>query len=167
MPLVRIDISKTASCERVRDVGDAVCNAMIAVANVPNYDKFQVVTRHEPDEIIYPEEGDLGIDYTPDLIIIRGHPGRQSLDRSKEEVLSAHRRRNSRQAGRAQAGHLDQPGRFRPRGLVVRQWRDAVRPEVTAAEAGRQGPAGILQRLSWSSKTHYLTPESLRLNCLV
>ena len=71
MPLVRIDISKTASCERVRDVGDAVYNAMIAVANVPNYDKFQVVTRLEPNEIIYPEEGYLGIDYTPDLIIIQ------------------------------------------------------------------------------------------------
>jgi 4-oxalocrotonate tautomerase len=71
MPLVRIDISKTASRERVRDVGNAVYNAMIAVANVPNYDKFQVVTRHEPEEIIYPEEGYLGIDYTPDLIIIQ------------------------------------------------------------------------------------------------
>ena len=71
MPLVRIDISKTASRERVRDVGDAVYNAMIAVANVPNYDKFQVVTRLEPNEIIYPEEGYLGIGYTPDLIIIQ------------------------------------------------------------------------------------------------
>ena len=55
MPLVRIDISKTASRERVRDAGDAVYNAMTAVANVPEYDKFQVVTRHEPDEITYPE----------------------------------------------------------------------------------------------------------------
>jgi 4-oxalocrotonate tautomerase len=71
MPLVRIDISKTASRERVRDVGNAVYNAMIAVANVPEYDRFQVVTRHEPDEIIYPEEGYLGIDYTPELIIIQ------------------------------------------------------------------------------------------------
>jgi 4-oxalocrotonate tautomerase len=71
MPLVRIDISKTASRERVRDVGNAVYNAMIAVANVPNHDKFLVVTRHERDEIIYPEEGYLGIDYTPDLIIIQ------------------------------------------------------------------------------------------------
>jgi 4-oxalocrotonate tautomerase len=71
LPLVRIDISKTASRERVRDVGDAVYNAMIAVANVPEYDRFQVVTRHEPDEIIYPEEGYLDIDYTPDLIIIQ------------------------------------------------------------------------------------------------
>jgi hypothetical protein len=38
MPLVRIDISKTASRERVRDVGNAVYNAMTAVANVPKYD---------------------------------------------------------------------------------------------------------------------------------
>jgi 4-oxalocrotonate tautomerase len=71
MPLVRIDISKTASRERVRDVGLAVYNAMIAVGGVPPSDKFQVVTRHEPDEIIYPEEGYLGIDYTPELIIIQ------------------------------------------------------------------------------------------------
>jgi hypothetical protein len=71
MPLVRIDISKTAWRERVRDVGDAVYNAMTAVANVPEYDRFQVVTRHERDEIIYPEEGYLGIDYTPSLIIIQ------------------------------------------------------------------------------------------------
>ena len=71
MPLVRIDISKTASRERVRDVGNAVYNAMIAVANVPQHDRFQVVTRHEPDEIIYPEQGYLGVDYTQDLIIIQ------------------------------------------------------------------------------------------------
>jgi 4-oxalocrotonate tautomerase len=71
LPLVRIDISKKASHERVRDVGNAVYNAMIAVANVPQHDRFQVVTRHEPDEIIYPEQGYLGVDYTQDLIIIQ------------------------------------------------------------------------------------------------
>jgi hypothetical protein len=136
MPLVRIDISKTASRERVRDVGDAVYNAMTAVANVPEYDRFH---RHPPragrDHLsgrgLSGHRLHAGSDHHP------GHLGRRPLDRSKEEVLSAHRRRNSRQAGRAQAGHLDQPGRFRPRGLVVRQWRDAVRPEVTVAK-GRQ-----------------------------
>jgi hypothetical protein len=71
MPLVRIDISKTASRERIRDVGRAVYNAMTAVANVPEHDRFQIVTRHEPDELIYPEQGYLGIDYTPELIIIQ------------------------------------------------------------------------------------------------
>src|SRR6266403_1182146 len=115
MPLVRIDISKTASRERVRDVGNAVYNAMITVANVPIYDKFQIVTRHEPDEIHLSGGGLSGYrlharpDHHP------GHLGRRSLDRGKEEVLSAHCRRNSREAGRTQAGHLDQPGRFRTR----------------------------------------------------
>ena len=71
MPLVRIDLSKTASPERVRAVSDAVYNAMIEVANVPLHDKFQIVTRHEPDEIIYPAEGYLGIDYSRDLIMIQ------------------------------------------------------------------------------------------------
>lgn len=71
MPLVRIDLSKDAPAERVRIASEAVYNAMIDVANVPVHDKFQVVTRHEPDEIIYPEEGYLGMQYSADLIIIQ------------------------------------------------------------------------------------------------
>jgi 4-oxalocrotonate tautomerase len=71
VPLVRIDVSKTASRERVRDISNAVYNAMISVAHVPDNDRFQVVTRHDLDEIIYPKEGYLGVDYTSDLIIIQ------------------------------------------------------------------------------------------------
>jgi 4-oxalocrotonate tautomerase len=71
MPLARIDISKTASRERIRDVSNAVYHAMVAVGNVPEHDKFQVITRHESDEIIYPEAGYLGIDYTSELIMIQ------------------------------------------------------------------------------------------------
>ena len=71
MPIVRIDVNKTASAERIRDISNAVYNAMITVANVPKNDKFQVIARHTSDEIIYPEEGYLGIDYSPDLIIIQ------------------------------------------------------------------------------------------------
>jgi 4-oxalocrotonate tautomerase len=71
MPLVRIDLSKNASVELIRAVSDAVYNAMVEVANVPPHDKFQVITRHTPDEIVYPEQGYLGIDYSPDIIIIQ------------------------------------------------------------------------------------------------
>ena len=71
MPLVRIDLSKNASTERIRAVSDAVYNAMVEVVNVPLHDKFQIVTRHAPDEIIYPEEGYLGIDYSRDIILIQ------------------------------------------------------------------------------------------------
>jgi 4-oxalocrotonate tautomerase len=71
MPLARIDLSKDAPPERVRVVSEAIYHAMAEVANVPLHDKFQVVTRHAPDEIIYPEEGYLGLNYTRDLIIIQ------------------------------------------------------------------------------------------------
>lgn len=70
MPLVRIDISKSTSRERVRDIGTTVYDAMTAVANVPLNDRFQVIARHDPDQIIYPQAGYLGIDYTPELVII-------------------------------------------------------------------------------------------------
>src|ERR1700761_6276385 len=65
MPLARIDISNEATPALVRVVSNAIYNAMVEVANVPVHDKFQVVTRHAPDEIIYPAEGYLGIQYTP------------------------------------------------------------------------------------------------------
>jgi 4-oxalocrotonate tautomerase len=71
MPLVRIDLNKNAPADRIRIASEAVYNAMTKVANVPPHDKFQVVTRHEFDEIIYPEEGYLGMRYSSDLIIIQ------------------------------------------------------------------------------------------------
>src|SRR5258707_11658054 len=71
MPLARIDIRKDASVELVRVISAAVYKAMVDVANVPVHDKFQVVTRHAADEIIYPKEGYLGLSYTPDLIIMQ------------------------------------------------------------------------------------------------
>jgi phenylpyruvate tautomerase PptA (4-oxalocrotonate tautomerase family) len=71
MPLVRIDISKDAPAERVRVVSQAIYGAMVDVAKVPANDKFQIVTRHSAEEIIYPEEGYLGCTYTSDLIFIQ------------------------------------------------------------------------------------------------
>jgi 4-oxalocrotonate tautomerase len=71
MPLARIDISKNASDELVRIVSDAVYRAMVEVANVPAHDKFQIINRHAPDEIIYPQEGYLGVQYTAGLILIQ------------------------------------------------------------------------------------------------
>ena len=71
MPLARIDIRNDASVELVRVISAAVYKAMVDVANVPVHDKFQVITRHAEDEIIYPEEGYLGLNYTRDLIIIQ------------------------------------------------------------------------------------------------
>ena len=71
MPLVRIDLNGDAPAERIRVVSNAAYGAMTEIANVPINDMFHVVTRHRADEIIYPDEGYLGIRYSPDLIIIQ------------------------------------------------------------------------------------------------
>ena len=124
MPLVRIDLNKTASAERARVVSEAVYKAMVEVASVPLHDKFQVITRHETEEIIYPAEGYLGLTYSPD---------RRSIDRCQTALLPHDRRRNPRKAGCPQRGHLHYAGRQRPRGLVVRQWQHAIRAEAVDA----------------------------------
>ena len=71
MPLARIDLSENAPPERITIVSEAIYSAMVEVANGPLRDKFQVVTRHAADEIIYPKEGYLGLTYTDDLILIQ------------------------------------------------------------------------------------------------
>ena len=71
MPLARIDVSKDAPLERIKVVSEAIYSAMVEIANVPLHDKFQVVTRHAADEMIYPTEGYLGMNYTTNLILIQ------------------------------------------------------------------------------------------------
>ena len=71
MPLVRINLDKSAPAERARIVGDVVYDAMVSIANVPVDDKFQIVTRHDANEIIYPAAGYLGVTYTIELVIIQ------------------------------------------------------------------------------------------------
>ncbi|MDN7806170.1 tautomerase family protein [Burkholderia gladioli] len=71
MPLVRIDLSKSASPEVVAAVSETVYEAMVNIANVPERDKFQIISRHAPDELVYPAEGYLGVDYTPGIVFIQ------------------------------------------------------------------------------------------------
>jgi 4-oxalocrotonate tautomerase len=71
MPLARINLSRDASPEVVRAVSESVYDAMIKVANVPANDKFQVISRHSADELVYPEEGYLGISYSPQIVFIQ------------------------------------------------------------------------------------------------
>lgn len=71
MPLVRIDIGDTATPELAQVISEVVYAAMIEIAKVPQHDKFQIITRHAGERLIYPSEGYLGIDYTPGIIFIQ------------------------------------------------------------------------------------------------
>jgi 4-oxalocrotonate tautomerase len=71
MPFVRIDLSSTASPKLRQTVSDVVYDAMTTVAKVPAHDKFQIVTGHAADELVFPREGYLGIDSTDGIIFIQ------------------------------------------------------------------------------------------------
>jgi 4-oxalocrotonate tautomerase len=71
MPLVRIDLAATATPQLKQTVSDVVYDAMITQAKVPAHDKFQIVTGHTAGELVFPEEGYLGIDYTDGIIFIQ------------------------------------------------------------------------------------------------
>jgi 4-oxalocrotonate tautomerase len=71
MPLVRINFSRTASPKLRQTVSDVVFDAMITVAKVPADDKFQIFAGHAADELVFPKQGYLGIDYTDGIIFIQ------------------------------------------------------------------------------------------------
>lgn len=52
MPFVRISVPSSLSDDALRHVSSAVHDAMVAVFNVPAKDRFQVLTRHAPGELV-------------------------------------------------------------------------------------------------------------------
>ena len=70
MPLVRISILKGRSAAQKRALGDAVHRALVETMDVPALDRFQVITEHEPGDLVYDPEY-LGIHRTDDVAFIQ------------------------------------------------------------------------------------------------
>jgi 4-oxalocrotonate tautomerase len=71
MPLARISLPQATTTAVLQTISGTVYDAMIKVANVPEHDKFQIVSRHAADELIYPEQGFLGLRYSANLVFIQ------------------------------------------------------------------------------------------------
>jgi 4-oxalocrotonate tautomerase len=71
MPLVRIDIDASTSKQAISTICDAVYDAMTSTAKVPAHDKFMVVSKHDADDLVFPQEGYLGVKYTSGIIFIQ------------------------------------------------------------------------------------------------
>ncbi|MFI7560785.1 tautomerase family protein [[Kitasatospora] papulosa] len=84
MPLVRIDMIRGRRPETIRAIADAVQQALIDVLNIPPRDRFQIVTQHDPDEIIALDAG-LGFDRTPNVVVIHifTQQGRSTQDKQR------------------------------------------------------------------------------------
>jgi phenylpyruvate tautomerase PptA (4-oxalocrotonate tautomerase family) len=88
MPLVRISLVKGKPEAYRRKVGDAVHRALVESAGVPPLDRFQLITEHEPGDIVY-DSNYLGIARTGDLVIVQIT---LSLGRTLEQKRALYRR---------------------------------------------------------------------------
>jgi 4-oxalocrotonate tautomerase len=70
MPLVRIDIIKGRTAAQRRSLGDAVHRALVEALGVPEQDRFQVITEHEANELVY-DRSYLGIPRTDGIVMIQ------------------------------------------------------------------------------------------------
>ena len=70
MPLVRISLRAGKSPEYRRSVADSVHDAIVATIGIPKDDRFQVVTEHAKDDLIY-DPGYLGIKRSDDVVFVQ------------------------------------------------------------------------------------------------
>jgi 4-oxalocrotonate tautomerase len=70
MPLVRIDLRQGKTPEYRLKIGDMVYRAMRETINVPEHDRFQVITDHAADGQLY-DPSYLGIKRTDDVVFIQ------------------------------------------------------------------------------------------------
>src|SRR5450631_1868556 len=70
MPLVRISFRKGKSAQYRRAVADEVHGALVEVANVPELDRFQILTEHAVADLIY-DPTYLGVKRSDDIVMIQ------------------------------------------------------------------------------------------------
>lgn len=70
MPLVRISLQGGKPAAYRRAIGDSVHRAMVETINVPALDRFQVITEHPPESLIY-DPTYLGIDRTGGVVFVQ------------------------------------------------------------------------------------------------
>jgi 4-oxalocrotonate tautomerase len=70
MPFVRVSAPEATSDEELQLISDAIHESMVATFNVPAKDRFQVLTRHAPNEISCAPEY-LGIAHSERVVLIQ------------------------------------------------------------------------------------------------
>jgi phenylpyruvate tautomerase PptA (4-oxalocrotonate tautomerase family) len=70
MPFVRIDLLRGQSTDYRKTIGDVVYGAMRESLNVPENDRFQVITEHAAEGLLF-DRGYLGIERTDDCVFIQ------------------------------------------------------------------------------------------------
>lgn len=70
MPFVRIDLIRGRRADEVRAIADATHRALVDVLDIPERDRFQVITEHDADHVIALDAG-LRFERTDRLVMIQ------------------------------------------------------------------------------------------------
>jgi 4-oxalocrotonate tautomerase len=70
MPLVRVDLVQGKSADYRKAIGEVIYDAMTKTINVPKDDRFQVITEHPAEGMVF-DPNYLGIQRTADCIFIQ------------------------------------------------------------------------------------------------
>jgi 4-oxalocrotonate tautomerase len=93
MPLVRIALRKGKSEQYRRAVADGVHQAMVEAIDAPPQDRFQIITEHSANDLIY-DPAYLAIERSDDIVIVqitlsagRKPPQKRKLFQRMAEIL--------------------------------------------------------------------------------
>jgi phenylpyruvate tautomerase PptA (4-oxalocrotonate tautomerase family) len=86
MPLVYYDIVRGRSRDEIRALLDSAQAAMVQAFEVPDRDRYQLVTEHSPDEMIIQDNG-LSIERSENIVIIHMINRRGKKTRAQKERL--------------------------------------------------------------------------------
>ncbi|MGV9385097.1 tautomerase family protein [Nonomuraea sp. NPDC003707] len=70
MPFVRIDLIRGRRPDEARAIADATHRALVDVLDIPERDRFQIITEHDADHVIALDAG-LGFERTDRLVMIQ------------------------------------------------------------------------------------------------
>lgn len=70
MPLVRIDLVKGRRPEQIRQLSEHIHRALVEVMEIPERDRFQIITQHEAFEIAAEDAG-LGFERSSQVVMIQ------------------------------------------------------------------------------------------------
>jgi 4-oxalocrotonate tautomerase len=70
MPLVRIFLREGKSEQYRRALADGVHQAMVEAIDAPAQDRFQIITEHSPNDLIY-DPSYLGVDRSDDIVMVQ------------------------------------------------------------------------------------------------
>jgi 4-oxalocrotonate tautomerase len=70
MPLVRISLREGKSEQYRKALGDGIHQAMVEAIEIPAQDRFQVITEHSANDLIY-DPNYLGIERSGDIVLVQ------------------------------------------------------------------------------------------------